>query len=84
VNNHFQNLTGGRTSRYRLSIGLGGGDTDSSKGNYHQRSRGVIVAKIPSPTVSLQSAWVLINRFRRSTALLPITSSPDWRIASFI
>lgn len=42
-NNHFQNLTGGRTSKHRVPVGIGAGDTDATTGNDHQRSRGVVV-----------------------------------------
>ncbi len=43
-NNHFENLTGGRTSKHRLPIVLDSGDTDESTGNDHQRPRGVLIA----------------------------------------
>lgn len=42
-NNQFQNLTGGRTSRHRLPVVIGAGDTDATTGNDHQRSRRVLV-----------------------------------------
>lgn len=43
-NNHFENLTGGRTSKHRLPIVLDSGDTDETTGNNHQRPRGVLIA----------------------------------------
>ncbi len=42
-NNHFQNLTGGRTSKHRLPVVIDSGDTDETLGNNHPRPRGVLV-----------------------------------------
>ena len=42
-NNHFQNLTGGRTSKHRVPLLIDSGDTDATTGNDHQRARRVLV-----------------------------------------
>ena len=42
-NNHFQNLTGGRTSKHRLPVVIDSGDTDATDGNDHPLPRRVVV-----------------------------------------
>lgn len=43
-NNHFENLTGGRTSKHRLPVILDSGETDGTGGDKHQRPRNVLVS----------------------------------------
>jgi hypothetical protein len=42
-NNHFENLTGGRTSKHRVPLVIDAGDTDAITGEDHPRARRVLV-----------------------------------------